>query len=341
MASKPKIKMAQWGTKHGHARSVCEVMLENDDVDLVGVYEADSARIESIKDDSVWSQVQFLSSERDILDNPDIICVASEGLNSESLNQSEAIIDSGKHLWYDKPAGDDYPQWERTVAKARANGQLIQMGFMFRESWAFEYVSEWTHSGALGEVFMVRAHMSTDVGVPMQEAISVHTGGILYDLGAHMLDQIVWLLGRPNKITSIMRREHSTVPNFADNTVAIYEFDKAMAILDIAAMEPKPMARRFEVYGTNGSAILGPFDPPEYLRLVLNEPAAGYPAGITNIPAQPYRRHIESLVRLIACIRGEREPDRSYDHDLLVQETLMRTVGKYDPDGTVTTSFSL
>jgi predicted dehydrogenase len=101
------------------------------------------------------------------------------------------------------------------------------------------------------------------------------------------------------------------------------------------------MARRFEVYGTNGSAILGPFDPPEYLRLALNEPGGGYPAGVTDIPAQPYTRHVESLIRLIACIRGEREPDRSYDHDLLVQETLMRTVGKYDPDGSVTISFSL
>jgi predicted dehydrogenase len=341
LADKPKIKMAQWGTKHGHARAVLNVMLENEDVDFVGVWEEDIARVESIKDDPVWSQVHWFSSPSEMLDNPGIACIASEGLNVESLNQSEAIIDSGKHLWYDKPAGDNYPQWERIVAKARSHDQLVQMGFMFRESWAFEFVSEWVHSGVLGEVFSIRAHMSTDIGAPMQKAISVLPGGILYDLGAHMLDQIVWLLGRPNKITSIMRREHSEVPNFADNTVAIYEFDKAMAILDIAAMEPKPMARRFEVYGTNGSAILGPFDPPEYLRLVLNEPAGGYPAGVTDIPAQPYTRHVESLVRLIACIRGEREPDRSYDHDLLVQETLMRTVGKYDPDGSVTTRFSL
>ena len=128
MADKPKIKMAQWGTKHGHARSVLNVMLDNEDVEFVGVYEEDSARVESIKDDPVWSQVHWFSSPSEMLDNPDIACIASEGLNAESLDQSEAIIDSGKHLWYDKPAGDDYPQWERVVAKARANSQLIQMG---------------------------------------------------------------------------------------------------------------------------------------------------------------------------------------------------------------------
>jgi predicted dehydrogenase len=341
LADKPKIKLAQWGTKHGHAAAVLQVMLENDDVEFAGVYEGDAERVATIKSESPWSEVTFFSSERDILDDPSIVCVASEGYNSESLDQSEAIIDAGKHLWYDKPAGDNYAQWERVIEKARANDLMVQMGFMFRENWAFAQTAKWAKSGLLGDIYNVRAHMSTNIPQAAQAVIAVHSGGILYDLGSHMLDQIVWLLGRPNKVTSFMRREFSDSANFADNTAAIYEFDKAMAILDIAAVEAKPMARRFEVYGTNGSAILGPFDPPEYLRLTLNEASGDYAAGITEFSAHPYRRHVESLVRLIGTLRGEHAADRTLDHELLVQETLMRTVGGINPDGVDTANFSL
>ena len=47
-----------------------------------------------------------------------------------------------------------------------------------------------------------------------------------------------------------------------DNTVGVFEFEKALVVIDIAAMEVRPPARRFEVYGTQGSAtITEPFEP--------------------------------------------------------------------------------
>ena len=88
-----------------------------------------------------------------------------------------------------------------------------------------------------------------------------------------MLDQVVWLMGRPVRTTSFLRygrpgRDQSC----ADNTLGVLEYDSGLAIVDIAAMEPKPMARRFEVYGTHGSAILlEPFEPPFAIRLCLEE----------------------------------------------------------------------
>ncbi|MCH7739010.1 MAG: Gfo/Idh/MocA family oxidoreductase [Chloroflexi bacterium] len=330
MTTNPRVKMAQYGTKHGHAASVLHVMRQNPEVDFAGVYEPDAERRAAIAGTEPWSQVRWYDDKSEMLGDPDIVCIASEGLNAESLDQSEEIIDAGKNLWYDKPAGDDYRQFERVIAKAREKGLLVQMGYMFRENWAFAQVADWARSGLLGDIFSIRAHMSTNITEAQQAVIAHHAGGIFYDLGGHVLDQIVWILGRPDRITSFMRRDASGVDNFADNTVAILEYEKALAIVDIAAMEPKPMARRFEVYGTKGSAILGPFDPPEYLRLCLNEPAGGYEAGVTDFPAQPYRRHVESLERLIKTLRGEQEPDRSLDHELLVQETLLRAVGVHD-----------
>ena len=39
-----KIRLAQFGTKHGHAKGVLEVMLAHSDVEIVGVWEPDKRR---------------------------------------------------------------------------------------------------------------------------------------------------------------------------------------------------------------------------------------------------------------------------------------------------------
>ena len=92
------------------------------------------------------------------------------------------------------------------------------------------------------------------------------------------------------------------------------------------------MARRFEVYGTRGSAILlEPFEPPYAIRLCLEEAAAGFEAGaqIVPVPTQSRQQTYEQeLVAFVATLRGQQPPDRSPEHELLVQETLLRLTGR-------------
>ena len=71
------------------------------------------------------------------------------------------------------------------------------MGYMFRYNDGFARIAEWARSGYLGNVFSVRAHMSTNVGADSHARLAKHQGAILYDLGGHVLDQVVWILGRP------------------------------------------------------------------------------------------------------------------------------------------------
>jgi len=248
-------------------------------------------------------------------------------LNAESLAQTEEIVEAGKHVFYDKPAGEDYARLERVVASARERGLLIQMGYMFRYHDGFSRIAEWARSGFLGHVFSIRAHMSTFTTPDSHTTLSAHRGGIFYDLAGHMIDQIVWILGRPAGISSFMRRHVSTVEGFSDNTASIFEYDEAMAIVDIAAMEPRPMARRFEVYGDEGSAIMEPFEPAETLRLCLAKAKGGYPEGVSVMKLEDRPRYVAGLAAFVQDVRGEKRPDRSLDHELAVQETLLKATG--------------
>ena len=323
--------MAQTGTGHGHAAGKMRSMRSNPRVEVAGICEPDEEERRAAEGNPAYEGLRWYDTAEEMLADDSIVAVASEGRNSQSLDQTEQIVAAGKHVWYDKPAGDDYGQWQRVLDHAREQGLHVQMGYMLRYHPVFAQVMEWARSGFLGDVFAVRAHMSTHVSPDARERIAeAHAGGIHFDLAGHMLDLVVWMLGRPTRVTAFLRNDTGRVPAFSDNTLGVYEFDKAMAIVDIAAMETPPMARRFEVYGTKGSAIiLEPFEPAHAVRLCLDEDRGGYRKGEQVLEVEScdrqtcYDRELEAF---LATIAGDQEPDRPREHELLVQETLLRGI---------------
>jgi predicted dehydrogenase len=329
MTASQTIRMAQYGTKHGHAAGVLSVMLANPDVEVVGLYEPDADRRRELQSsgDAPWSQVRWLDDKAAMLEDDSIVAISSEGSNLESLDHTEEIVAAGKHAFYDKPAGDDYARFEAIVESAREQGLLVQLGYMFRYHDGFARIADWARSGFLGDVFAIRGHMSTNIAPERQSPDRVPAGGIFYDLASHLLDQVVWILGRPNRVTTFLREDVIATNGFANNTLGVFEYDGAMAMIDIAAMEPRPTARRFEVYGSIGSAIMEPMEPAETLRLALMEPRGEYPQGVSVIGLEARPRYVASLEAFVKDIRGEKQPDRSLDHELLVQKTLLRATG--------------
>lgn len=327
----PFIRMAQYGTKHGHAAGKLAAMLANPQVEFAGIYEPDVERRRQLaQSDSPYALVRWFDSIGDMLGDPTIEAIASEGSNSESLTHTEQIIAAGKHVWYDKPAGEDWPRWQRVMAQSLEKGLYIQMGYMFRYHEGFGRIARWVQEGLLGRVFSVRAHMSTHIDELARQKINAHRGGIFYDLAGHMLDQIVWLLGRPERVTHFFRHDDDLAPSFADNTLCVLEYQRAIAFVDIAAMEPAPTARRYEVYGTKGSAILEPFEPAQAIRLCLSQAEGGYAQGEQVVPVRPLSRQALyelELAAFLATLAGRQPPDRPPEHELLVQETLLRATG--------------
>ena len=107
----------------------------------------------------------------------------------------------------------------------------------------------------------------------------------------------------------------------------------AMALVDTSAMETRPAARRFEVYGSRGSAIMEPLEPATEIRLCLTEAQGGYDAGDTMVPIQVQTR--QGLYDLEIIDFSENHPGKAAArpppaHELLVQETLLRATGEIE-----------
>ena len=73
------VKMAQYGTKHGHAAGKLQSMQTNAEVEVVGVFEPDESRREEVVQSGGYEGVYWFESEAEMLDDDEIVAVASEG----------------------------------------------------------------------------------------------------------------------------------------------------------------------------------------------------------------------------------------------------------------------
>ena len=104
---------------------------------------------------------RWLSSAVAVFDDSTIDAVAIEVRNHVSLPLAAGAIAAGKHVWLDKPAGDDWTAFTDLMQAAKNQRLHAQLGYMFRYSPGFEQLTSLARCGALGDVFSVRAHMRT------------------------------------------------------------------------------------------------------------------------------------------------------------------------------------
>src|SRR6266508_4811167 len=127
-----RIKIGQYGVQHGHAAGKAAALRANPDVDFAGVFEPDAPARERAQGQRAYEGARWFATEAELLADPSIQAVAIEGLNAHSLPMAIAAARAGKHLWYDKPAGDDWALYRQVVDAARAARVYLQMGYMFR-----------------------------------------------------------------------------------------------------------------------------------------------------------------------------------------------------------------
>ena len=97
--------------------------------------------------------------------------------------------------------------------------------------------------------------------------------------------------------------------------------------MTISGLVVPPRPRRYEVYGTQGWAVMEPMEPAQTVRLCLDEARDGFIAGEQVIPIEARPRYVASLEAFVRTLRGEQEPDRSLEHERIVQETILRATG--------------
>lgn len=317
-----RIRAAVYGIGHAHAMGKIAALRALPQYELVGVCEPEPSRRRTHK---ALDGVRWLTP-REMLDDASIEMIAVESRVQENLDYAGQAIAAGKFVHLDKAPGASLPAFRRLLEEANRRQRVVQMGYQWRYHPAIEAALEAARKGWLGRVYSFRARIDKPVGPAERKELAAFRGGMMFELGCHLIERATALLGKPSRVTGHLWHHGRADDSLADNTLAILEYPHAAAEISVAAMHPHGNAyRTVEVLGDNGSATVRPFSPYR-LATHLRDAAGPYPAGLNERAFPPDRLPAFSpdFLEMAGIIREAAAPSYTWQHDLMTQEVLLR-----------------
>lgn len=324
-ANSEKIRVAVLGTGHAHALSKIRALRALPEYEFAGVCRPDA---DEPNQGEVFQGVRWLSLD-EVLKDRTIELVDIESRVQRNLQYAHQCVNAGKFVHLDKAPGEDLAGLQTLLENAARRKRVVQMGYQWRYHPAMQAAVEAARKGWLGNVYSVRAAIDKPIPPDERRQLAHFRGGMMFELGCHLIDRAVEVLGKPKKVTGFLRHESPVQDGLADNTMAVLEYDKAIAEIYVAAFQPHGERYRvLEISGTNGKAMVQPFSGSR-LIMDLKESAGLYKAGVQTLqpPEPPGPAFAPDFVEMAKIIRAGAKPSYSAEHDLAVQETLLRACG--------------
>ena len=149
----------------------------------------------------------------------------------------------------------------------------------------------------------------------------------MFELGCHVIDLVVGVLGAPTKVTPFPRHSSKLVDGLKDNMLAVFEYPKATASVKSSALEVDGFERRhLVVCGTEGTFHIQPLDAPS-ARVSFSTAHGDYRKGYQDVTFPKFARYVGDAADMARVIRGEKSIDYAPQHDLAVQNALLQASG--------------
>jgi len=319
------------GMWHTHADGIVrQVTAHPDEFALVGFFDPAPAVVEARR--KQWGPVVpnfkvFNAPEALLRESLDGVVV--EGRVHENLKLARLALESGRPVMLEKPAGDNLDEHRRLIDLAQRKHLHVQMIYLFRYMSAVLDMLDRARRRELGKPYLFRARLPKDLPSYQRfvEELKPYRGGMFFEMAGHVIDMMVTILGKPRTITPFLAHHHEAGPReFIDNGVAIFGYDHAWGIIEVPALEVAPHSRRIELYGTGGALVI-PHLGSGHLANKNVQPIEVYRAGQADwekheLPAATLQ--IADLREFAAVVAGKKAPTYTMEHDLVVQEALLR-----------------
>jgi len=320
------IRIGQIGTAHAHASGKMAALRRSGDFEVVGAVEPNPGRRAAAARKAAYKGLQWLTEEQ-LLNTKGLQAVAVETQVCDLLDTAARCVAAGMHIHLDKPPGESLSKFTDLLHEATRRSLTVQMGYMFRYNPAFQFAFRALREGWLGEVFEVDTVISKALPASGRPQLARYAGGTMFELGCHVIDSVVRVLGRPERVVAFARHSGAHADELRDNQLAVFEYPRATATVRSALLEVEGGQRRqFVVCGTKGTVEVRPLEPPR-LRLALARKRGTFERGIHDVPMPAYVRYDGDVADLAAIIRGEKASDFPPEHDLAVQEAVLLASG--------------
>lgn len=325
-----KIRLGQIGIGHNHAGAKMEAARKFPDLfEIVGYAEENTQWVQRRGGEAAYAGVPRLSLQ-EVLQHSDAVLVESDVW--DLTRYAKMCVDAGKHIHMDKPASGTLAEYKEVLDTAQRKGLVVQLGYMYRYNPAVLKCLDFIRRGDLGEIYSINAEMSTYHPVAYKKWLTNFNGGILYILGSHLVDLIVHIMGKPQRITTFMKHTGLDGVDFEDNNLAVLEYEKALARIFVSSVEVNGYGRRqLVVSGSRATVNICPLENP--IRMTYSDTSITqqtYRDVKVDIPVEDHTeggRYDRMMCDFYAYIRGEKQNPFSYEHDYLVQEVLSEMIG--------------
>ena len=165
---------------------------------VVAVHDVDASRAEGLAAQHDGARSVSL---QELLDDPSIDAGVVACPNAYHTVSAMALLEAGKDVLLEKPMAMTPGECDEIIAAAREADRLVQMGFVCRCAPVATAVGELIEQGRLGRIYHAKASLYRQRGIPglgrWFTTKSQSGGGVIMDLGVHLLDLIVHLCGSP------------------------------------------------------------------------------------------------------------------------------------------------
>lgn len=268
-----------------------------------------------------FSDARYTSDYRDLLGDPDIDAVVIATPNAVHMQPTLDALAAGKHVLCEKPLAMNADQAKQMCRAAKDANKILQVALQYRFSGFAVFMHEFIKNGHMGDIYFARARALRRRGVPGWGVFidkEKQGGGPLIDIGVHILDLTLFLMGYPKPVSASGKtwdtlgkdpanknfwgdydRAKFTVEDFA---VGMIRFENG-AVVNLessfmANMEDDPMET--QVFGTKAGAIVKALgaDPVTIFKQIDGQYFEMRPKNIPEVES-PYVAEIEAFVNAI------------------------------------------
>lgn len=327
-AVKPKIKIGQIGTAHMHAYKFGTLRKLPDLFEVVGFTGDDPNDNKQGNVGGIYKDLRKMTWD-ELLAVPGLQAVGIETEEHGVLRAALRAVQAGKHIHLDKPAGESLPEFKQILDLAKEKNLVVQMGYMYRNNPAIQFCLKAVNDGLIGDIYDIDAAMCRFDAGKARDVFKPFKGGSPFIFACHLIDIVVSLLGKPEKIHPFNRRTKDD--GIIDNSLTVFEYPKnKIATVRTSINEVEGFQHRYlTVRGSKGVITVRPLEiggnlSGGKLLLSLLADSGKFKKGEHIIPLPAGKDRYEAQwIEFAKTIDGEMVNPYTYEHDYIVQEALL------------------
>lgn len=223
---------------------------------VIGVYDVDTSRQTQAIEDGFKNYETYEAMLKD--ENIDVILIATP--NEIHKDLSIDAMRHKKHVICEKPVTLTSLELEEIMAVEKETGQTFMVHQNRRWDEDYLVVRNLFEHKQIGDVFHIESRVHGANGIPGDwRCEKKHGGGMLYDWGVHLLDQILRMVESPLKSVSNIN-SYVLGHDADDGFTSLLQFKNGITCLvEVSTTSFIPLPRWY-VKGTEGTAVIKDWD---------------------------------------------------------------------------------